>query len=187
MPNLYPSIKKSCFVSLYHLPSNKVLSLWQLVKIGPQTNTRTIPAENNGYFDSKALSRQHAEVWEENGMVRFYVYIYSWCFSYWALAGFRSSLMMLNVRMRLSLMAMGLTLKVLKANPTYSNPMISSYVPPYPTHKVLPAHPFNQEFGVDIAGKYNKSIIHHKVATRVLYIFSEQEAVIGTRAVHHQH
>ena len=42
----------------------------QRVKIGRQTNAKTVPAERNGYFDSKVLSRQHAEVWEENGKVR---------------------------------------------------------------------------------------------------------------------
>lgn len=41
----------------------------QRVKIGRQTNAKTVPAERNGYFDSKVLSRQHAEVWEENGKV----------------------------------------------------------------------------------------------------------------------
>lgn len=39
------------------------------VKIGRQTNTKTVPGERNGYFDSKVLSRQHAEVWEEAGKV----------------------------------------------------------------------------------------------------------------------
>ena len=43
----------------------------QRVKIGRQTNAKTVPAERNGYFDSKVLSRQHAEVWEDNGKVRF--------------------------------------------------------------------------------------------------------------------
>lgn len=33
------------------------------VKIGRQTNTKSVPASNNGYFDSKVLSRTHAEVW----------------------------------------------------------------------------------------------------------------------------
>ena len=42
----------------------------QRVKIGRQTNAKTVPAERNGYFDSKVLSRQHAEVWEESGKVR---------------------------------------------------------------------------------------------------------------------
>ena len=41
----------------------------QRVKIGRQTNAKTVPAERNGYFDSKVLSRQHAEVWEEDGKV----------------------------------------------------------------------------------------------------------------------
>jgi hypothetical protein len=41
----------------------------QRVKIGRQTNARTVPAQNNAYFDSKVLSRQHAEVWEENAKV----------------------------------------------------------------------------------------------------------------------
>lgn len=41
----------------------------QRVKIGRQTNAKTVPAERNGYFDSKVLSRQHAEVWEEGGKV----------------------------------------------------------------------------------------------------------------------
>jgi pSer/pThr/pTyr-binding forkhead associated (FHA) protein len=40
------------------------------VKIGRQTNAKTVPGERNGYFDSKVLSRQHAEVWEEGGKVR---------------------------------------------------------------------------------------------------------------------
>jgi hypothetical protein len=39
------------------------------VKIGRQTNAKTMPGERNGYFDSKVLSRQHAEVWEEGGKV----------------------------------------------------------------------------------------------------------------------
>lgn len=39
------------------------------VKIGRQTNQKTVPGQTNGYFDSKVLSRQHAEVWEEGGKV----------------------------------------------------------------------------------------------------------------------
>ena len=47
----------------------KHIHLNQRVKIGRQTNAKTVPGERNGYFDSKVLSRQHAEVWEENGKV----------------------------------------------------------------------------------------------------------------------
>jgi len=35
------------------------------LRIGRQTNTKTLPNSTNGYFDSKVLSRQHAEVWAE--------------------------------------------------------------------------------------------------------------------------
>jgi FHA domain len=37
----------------------------QRVEIGRQANARNIPAEDNGYFDSAVLSRQHAQVREE--------------------------------------------------------------------------------------------------------------------------
>lgn len=40
------------------------------IKIGRQTNAKTVPAPNNGYFDSKVLSRTHAEVWCEGNKVR---------------------------------------------------------------------------------------------------------------------
>lgn len=39
------------------------------VKIGRQTNAKTIPHPSNGYFDSKVLSRMHAEVWSQEGKV----------------------------------------------------------------------------------------------------------------------
>lgn len=51
------------------IPKHISLVGGQRVKIGRQTNAKTVPAERNGYFDSKVLSRQHAEVWEENGKV----------------------------------------------------------------------------------------------------------------------
>lgn len=40
------------------------------LRIGRQTNAKTVPTPSNGYFDSKVLSRQHAEVWaDRNGKV----------------------------------------------------------------------------------------------------------------------
>lgn len=40
------------------------------LRIGRQTNGKTVPTPANGYFDSKVLSRQHAEVWaDRNGKV----------------------------------------------------------------------------------------------------------------------
>jgi len=39
------------------------------IRIGRQTNAKTVPHPNNGYFDSKVLSRAHAEVWSQDGKV----------------------------------------------------------------------------------------------------------------------
>ncbi|RMZ81138.1 hypothetical protein DV738_g2453, partial [Chaetothyriales sp. CBS 135597] len=36
-----------------------------VLRVGRQTNAKTVPTPTNGYFDSKVLSRQHAEVWAE--------------------------------------------------------------------------------------------------------------------------
>lgn len=42
----------------------------EVLKIGRQTNAKTVPTSTNGFFDSKVLSRQHAEVWaDRNGKV----------------------------------------------------------------------------------------------------------------------
>ena len=51
------------------VPKHISLQGGQHIKIGRQTNTKTVPGERNGYFDSKVLSRQHAEVWEENSKI----------------------------------------------------------------------------------------------------------------------
>lgn len=41
-----------------------------ILRIGRQTNQKTVPTPINGYFDSKVLSRQHAEVWaERDGLI----------------------------------------------------------------------------------------------------------------------
>ncbi|KAH6630536.1 hypothetical protein B0J18DRAFT_407774 [Chaetomium sp. MPI-SDFR-AT-0129] len=40
------------------------------LRIGRQTNAKTVPTPVNGYFDSKVLSRQHAEIWaDSNGKI----------------------------------------------------------------------------------------------------------------------
>lgn len=71
-----PAPFQAVYPALYLYPLNdsfvpKHISLLhnQRVKIGRQTNAKTAPAERNGFFDSKVLSRQHAEVWEENNKV----------------------------------------------------------------------------------------------------------------------
>ncbi|KAG4301509.1 hypothetical protein PCK1_002222 [Pneumocystis canis] len=43
-----------------------LLPLWpQTLRMGRQTSARTVPTPRNGYFDSKVLSRVHAEVWAD--------------------------------------------------------------------------------------------------------------------------
>ncbi|PPQ83387.1 hypothetical protein CVT25_003838 [Psilocybe cyanescens] len=56
---------------LYLYPLNNTWALKHIAltslhtKIGRQTSSKTAPREQNEFFDSKVLSRQHAEVWEE--------------------------------------------------------------------------------------------------------------------------
>lgn len=37
----------------------------EVLRIGRQTNAKTVPTPVNGFFDSKVLSRQHAEIWAD--------------------------------------------------------------------------------------------------------------------------
>ena len=42
----------------------------ETLRIGRQTNAKTVPTPANGFFDSKVLSRQHAELWaDRNGKI----------------------------------------------------------------------------------------------------------------------
>ncbi|KAK4199809.1 hypothetical protein QBC40DRAFT_307206 [Triangularia verruculosa] len=42
----------------------------ETLRIGRQTNNKTVPTPVNGFFDSKVLSRQHAEIWaDSNGKI----------------------------------------------------------------------------------------------------------------------
>jgi pSer/pThr/pTyr-binding forkhead associated (FHA) protein len=43
----------------------QVPSYPEVIRIGRQTNAKSAPTPINGYFDSKVLSRQHAEVWAD--------------------------------------------------------------------------------------------------------------------------
>jgi pSer/pThr/pTyr-binding forkhead associated (FHA) protein len=38
----------------------------ETLRIGRQTNSKSLPLTTNGFFDSKVLSRQHAEIWCDN-------------------------------------------------------------------------------------------------------------------------
>ncbi|PPQ84096.1 hypothetical protein CVT25_002177 [Psilocybe cyanescens] len=141
------------FPALYLYPLNdtwapKHIALTNLhTKIGRQTSSKTAPGERNGFFDSKVLSRQHAEVWEEGGKI----YIKD----------------------------------VKSSNGTFINgERLSSE-----GHESDPFELKSDdivEFGIDIVGEDNKTIIHHKVAARVVCVFTEQDAQVAARAEQHQ-
>ncbi|OXG75109.1 hypothetical protein C350_05288 [Cryptococcus neoformans MW-RSA36] len=60
--HLWP-IQDTFQMKMIHLPEG------QRIKIGRQTNNKTVPGERNAYFDSKVLSRLHAEIWEQGGKI----------------------------------------------------------------------------------------------------------------------
>ncbi|KAJ7594070.1 hypothetical protein C8J56DRAFT_427278 [Mycena floridula] len=149
-----PAPFPSPFPALYLYPINdsfipKHISLLhnQRVKIGRQTNAKTTPGERNGFFDSKVLSRQHAEVWEEGNKI--------------FLKDVKSS------------------------NGTFINGDRLSA-------EGVESEPYELksddivEFGIDIVGEDNKTVIHHKVAARVVCIFNEQDVQMASRAEQHQ-
>lgn len=115
----------------------------QRVKIGRQTNAKTVPAERNGFFDSKVLSRQHAEVWEDGGKI--------------------------------------FIKDVKSSNGTFIN---GERLSP----EGLESEPYELktddivEFGIDIVGEDNKTIVHHKVAARVVCVLTELDAQAAQRA-----
>ncbi|KAH7909272.1 hypothetical protein BJ138DRAFT_1155658 [Hygrophoropsis aurantiaca] len=124
------------------IPKHITLIGGQCAKIGRQTNAKTVPAERNGYFDSKVLSRQHAEIWEEGGKI----YIKD----------------------------------VKSSNGTFIN---GERLSP----EGVESDPFELknddivEFGIDIIGEDNKTTIHHKVAARVMCVFTEEDVQIAAR------
>ncbi|KAF8137168.1 hypothetical protein EV363DRAFT_1253657 [Boletus edulis] len=137
------------YPALYLYPLNDTfvskhiaLTSGQRVKIGRQTNAKTVPAERNGYFDSKVLSRQHAEVWEDNGKI--------------------------------------FIKDVKSSNGTFIN---GERLSP----EGVESEPFELknddivEFGIDIIGEDNRTTIHHKVAARVLCVFTEEDVQHAAR------
>ncbi|THH16715.1 hypothetical protein EW146_g3966 [Bondarzewia mesenterica] len=137
---LYP-LNESFIPKHIHLPPS------QRVKIGRQTNAKTAPGERNGFFDSKVLSRQHAEVWEEAGKI-----------------------FIKDVKSSNGTFING---ERLSAEGAESEPFELK------TDDIV-------EFGIDIVGEDNKTIIHHKVAARVVCVLTEQDAQAAARIEQHQ-
>ncbi|VDB85065.1 unnamed protein product [Peniophora sp. CBMAI 1063] len=142
LPALYLYSLNASFVNKHiHLPPG------QRVKIGRQTNAKSVPGERNGFFDSKVLSRAHAEVWEEGGKI--------------------------------------FIKDVKSSNGTFIN---SERLSP----ESAESEPFELktddivEFGIDIVGEDNKTVVHHKVAARVVCVFTPEDAAAAARAEQHQ-
>ena len=78
-PNSIANNQNLLFPALHLHPLNDTFAPKQIslsppgpnnrIKIGRQTNAKTIPNPSNGYFDSKVLSRMHAEIWCQDGKV----------------------------------------------------------------------------------------------------------------------
>ncbi|KAK3996400.1 vacuolar protein sorting-associated protein 64 [Cladorrhinum sp. PSN332] len=101
----------------------------ETLRIGRQTNNKTVPTPQNGFFDSKVLSRQHAEIWADvNGKI-------------W-------------IR------------DVKSSNGTFVNGSRLS-----PENRESEPHELQTqdhlELGIDIVSEDQKTVVHHKVATKV--------------------
>lgn len=65
-----------CLLSLNGTFERKTISVPyypNTLRIGRQTNQKTVPTPTNGYFDSKVLSRQHAEIWADRETAKVYI------------------------------------------------------------------------------------------------------------------
>ncbi|EIW77464.1 hypothetical protein CONPUDRAFT_139331 [Coniophora puteana RWD-64-598 SS2] len=124
------------------VPKHICLAGGQRIKIGRQTNAKSVPGERNGYFDSKVLSRQHAEVWEEANKI--------------------------------------FIKDVKSSNGTFIN---GERLSP----ESVESEPFELksddivEFGIDIIGEDNKTVLHHKVAARIVCVLTEEDVQIAAR------
>lgn len=160
------------------------------VKIGRQTNTKTVPGERNGYFDSKVLSRQHAEVWEEGGKVsprlrRLSIHpLTPWSIQIFIKDVKSSNGTFVNGE-RLSVEGMESEPWELKSEDRVVCKLSSR------SRFVLLTFTALKEFGIDIVGEDNKTIIHHKVAATVFCVITpddyQQLTAHHPGLQHHQH
>ncbi|SCV72927.1 BQ2448_6852 [Microbotryum intermedium] len=149
-PPVVTSATPPPFPALHLLPLNdtfvpKQISLYppgQRIKVGRQTNAKTIPNGTNGYFDSKVLSRMHAEVWAEDGKV--------------LIKDVKSSNGTFIDGQRLSPEAAESDVFELRTGVTV-------------------------EFGIDIVSDDGKSIVHHKVAAKVLVVMNADDVQASSR------
>ncbi|KAF2724748.1 hypothetical protein K431DRAFT_132082 [Polychaeton citri CBS 116435] len=114
-----------------------------VLRIGRQTNAKTIPTPHNGFFDSKVLSRQHAEIYAEPTSVR-------------QANGYGGATTGARVFIR----------DVKSSNGTFVNGVRLS-----PENKESEPRELREqdvlELGIDIVSEDQKTVVHHKVAAKV--------------------
>jgi hypothetical protein len=124
------------------------------LKIGRQTNAKTVPAATNGYFDSKVLSRTHAEVWFEP---------YPPTDVGETPPGGRVFIKDVGSSNGTFINGERLSVESVKSD-------------------VFELHSEDTvEFGIDIASEDNRTILHHKVASKVHLALTQEEAQSMTR------
>ncbi|KAH9050284.1 hypothetical protein EDB84DRAFT_596234 [Lactarius hengduanensis] len=170
LPALYLYPLNDSFIPKHiHLPQG------QRIKIGRQTNAKTAPGERNGFFDSKVLSRQHAEVWEESGKI----YI----------KDVKSSNGTFINGERLSAEGAESEPFELKTGDIVVRRISTPALPPPPPPSVivLPSSLSSIRNLVSTSSaKITRPIVHHKVAARVVCVLTEQEAQLAARVESHQ-
>ncbi|KAJ7243064.1 SMAD/FHA domain-containing protein, partial [Mycena rebaudengoi] len=65
----YPGLYLLPLDDSFYPPKRIALRPGQRVRIGRQLNNKTTPGDSNGVFESRVLSRSHAEAWVENDKI----------------------------------------------------------------------------------------------------------------------
>ncbi|KAK4696397.1 hypothetical protein P7C70_g8387, partial [Phenoliferia sp. Uapishka_3] len=135
------------------------------IKIGRQTNAKTIPNGSNGYFDSKVLSRAHAEVWSEEGKVRRKFLRKTQNENRPANVPYTGQIFIKDVKSSNGTFINGQRLSLEAAE---------SDIFELHTEDVV-------EFGIDIVSDDSKTIVHHKVAAKVYLVMNQDDAAASSR------
>ena len=161
-PSMAAPLPPTAWPSIHLFPLNdtflpKQISLAPLgshIKIGRQTNAKTVPGQNNGYFDSKVLSRTHAEVWYEEPHQSGSTGIVGGGSVYIKDVGSSNGTFINGERL--------------------SAESVKSSVFELHSEDTV-------EFGIDIASEDNKTILHHKVSTKIHLALTQEEAAAFAR------
>jgi hypothetical protein len=147
-------------MKMIHLPEGQRVSSYLCksangqIKVGRQTNAKSQPGERNAFFDSKVLSRLHAEIWEHAGKVSLVLTV-------------TDQIYIKDIKSSNGTFVNGerLSPEGLESDPYELNSQDTV------------------EFGIDIISDDNRTILHHKVAARVFCVFNDKDAALSARYV----